>query len=242
VDRWLLARHPGLLRRRPLVVADLGFGAHPATTFELASRVRQVNPEARVLAVEIDPLRLPDAQSALGRRAASLGVEFMVGGFDLGGRCVDVIRLMNVLRQYDEADVPGAWSAIRTALVDGGIAIDGTCDEAGRLGAWVTLDRNGPQTLTLAVDLARDPADVATRLPKALIHHNVPGQPVHACLQALSDGWRRHRGRAVFGPAQRFAAAVADLRGEGWPILDGPRRWRRGEVTLGWDAMSVSAG
>jgi hypothetical protein len=242
VDRWLLARHPGLLRREPLVVADVGYGAHPVTTVELADRLRRVNAGVRVLAVEIDPLRIPPPGSRTHREAVARGIEFVAGGFDLGGRTADVIRLMNVLRQYEEAEVAGAWATVTAALHDGGVAIDGTCDETGSLGAWIALDHRGPQTLTLAVDLDRDPAAVATRLPKALIHHNVNGHPVHDCLAALSFAWRRHCGRAVFGRAERFAAAVADLRSSGWPVLDGPGRWRRGEVTLGRGAFDVAAG
>ena len=121
-------------------------------------------------------------------------------------------------------------------LQPGGIVVEGTCDEAGRLGSWVTLDASGPVALTLAVDLAAAPSAVAARLPKALIHRNLPGEPVHTLLAELDRAWATHAGLAVFGARHHFGAAAADLRSAGWPVLDGPSRWRRGELTLSWQA------
>jgi hypothetical protein len=91
--------------------------------------------------------------------------------------------------------------------------------------------------LTLAVDLAMAPSAVAARLPKALIHHNVDGEPIGDLLAALDAGWQRSAALAAFSPRQRFAAAVEGIRSAGWPVLDGPGRWRRGEVTVKWDAV-----
>ncbi|MGO4424650.1 class I SAM-dependent methyltransferase, partial [Streptomyces sp. MCAF7] len=28
------------------------------------------------------------------------------------------------------------------------------------------------------------------------------------------------------------------LRAAGWPLVDGPRRWRQGEVTVSWEALA----
>jgi SAM-dependent methyltransferase len=237
VDRWLLAARPGLVRRPGLVAVDLGFGATPVTTVELAGRLHRVNPGARVIGLEIDPDRV--AVAAAGARP---GVEFARGGFDLAGHSADLVRAMNVLRQYDEDDVPRAWQAMTARLRPGGVVVEGTCDERGRLGAWVALGPAGPASLTLAVDLARPPDAVAARLPKALIHRNVPGTGVHALLAGLAARWERHAGLAAFGPATRFAAAAADLRTAGWPVLDGRRRWRRGELTVRWDAVAPAGG
>jgi hypothetical protein len=78
------------------------------------------------------------------------------------------------------------------------------------------------------------PATLAERLPKALIHHNVPGEPVHELIQALDKGWRAAAAYAPFGPRQRWVRAVAAVREAGWPVLDRPARWRRGEVTVAW--------
>jgi hypothetical protein len=94
-----------------------------------------------------------------------------------------------------------------------------------------------PTALTLAVDLAMAPSAVAARLPKALIHHNVAGQPIHELLTDLDSGWQRSTALASYSPRQRFASAVASVKAKGWPVVDGPARWRRGELTVKWDAV-----
>jgi hypothetical protein len=238
VDRWLLAAHPGLLGRQGLLVVDLGFGATPDTTFELAGRLRARNPSVRVVGLDIDPERVSAARAGA---AAVDGVDIAVGGFELAGLRPHLVRAVNVLRQYPAPAVPAAWAEMTGRLSPGGLLLDGTCDETGRLGAWVSLDHRGPVALTLAVDLDRRPSDVAARLPKALIHHNVDGEPIHRLLTALDAAWDRHAPRAVFGPRQRFVAAVAAVRAAGWPVLDGPPRWARGELTLRWSAVAPPA-
>ena len=39
---------------------------------------------------------------------------------------------------------------MRAGLAPGGVLVEGTCDEIGRLGSWVLLDGDGPRSLTLA--------------------------------------------------------------------------------------------
>jgi hypothetical protein len=104
----------------------------------------------------------------------------------------------------------------------------------------VALDADGPLTLTLAArvaDLDR-PSDLAERLPKALIHHNVPGQPVHELLRALDAAWAAAAGLSAFGPRQRWGAAVQTLADDGWPLVGSTRRWRHGELTVRWSAVA----
>ena len=233
-DRWLLATQVHRLPARPLV-ADLGYGASPVTALELHDRLRVVRPGAQVVGVEIDPVRV-----AAAAPLARPGLSFVRGGFELPvpGH-PDVVRAFNVLRQYGEDEVPAAWAQVTGRLAPDGIFVDGTCDEIGRLASWVTLDRTGPRTLTLAWRLAglADPAVVAERLPKALIHRNVPGEPVHALLRDLSATWERHGALAAYGRRQRFVATAAELARR-WPLVDGVRRWRDGELTLRWDAVA----
>ena len=76
--------------------------------------------------------------------------------------------------------------------------------------------------------------DLAERLPKALIHHNVPGQPVHELLTALDDAWDRSAAYAAYGPRQRWTAACAALA---WPQA-GPVRSREGELTVPWASVA----
>src|SRR5439155_612898 len=61
VDRWLVATHPRLVATPNLLVVDLGFGARPFTTLELAARLRRINPGAHVVGLEIDPERVAAA-------------------------------------------------------------------------------------------------------------------------------------------------------------------------------------
>jgi hypothetical protein len=106
--------------------------------------------------------------------------------------------------------------------------------------SWVGLDPSGPQTFTISLRLAglENPSVVAERLPKALIHRNVPGERVHELLDALDREWAVAAPLTVYGPTQRWVAAVSALRDAGWPVRDGRTRWRLGELTLPWDAVA----
>ncbi|MBI5162042.1 MAG: class I SAM-dependent methyltransferase, partial [Micrococcales bacterium] len=156
------------------------------------------------------------------------------------GRRPAVIRALNVLRQYEEHEVPDAWERMRERLQPGGLLVEGTCSELGRVASWVGLSPAGPETLTLSLrvtDLA-SPSVVAERLPKALIHRNVPGEPIHDLLRELDERWSRAVPLAAYGPRQRFLATASALRERGWPVRDGPRRWRLGELTVDWSAVA----
>lgn len=249
VDRWIAA-HPALLHATDPFVVDLGYGASGVTTLELASRLAHVRPDVRVLGLEIEPERVRVARDQLARVHAGeahfdqeLDVDFAVGGFEVpvpGGARPAVIRAFNVLRQYDESEVAAAWALMRSRLAPGGLLVEGTCDELGRVSSWVGLGASGPRTFT--VSLRRSglelPSIVAERLPKALIHRNVPGERIHALLGDLDLAWRTHAAMAVYGPSQRWIASIATLRHEGWPIIGGPRRARLGELTLPWSAVA----
>ena len=237
VDRWLLAMQVPRLRdsARPLVV-DLGYGSSAVTTLELVERLGPEVTGLEVVGLEIDPERV----AAVEADRDPPRVDFRIGGFELAGLQPVLVRAFNVLRQYDEASAARAWDTMRAALGPGGLIVEGTCDEWGRRSAWVALDAEGPLTLTLAArtsDIDR-PSDLAERLPKALIHHNVPGQPVHAFLQAFDRSWAAAAGLSTFGPRQRWVAAVEELAEQGWPLVGSTRRWRHGEVTVRWSAVA----
>ncbi|MGC4894875.1 class I SAM-dependent methyltransferase [Micromonospora sp. DT31] len=238
VDNWIVGACGDALRAAvdPLVV-DLGFGATPVTAVELRARLAAgVRADVRVVGLEIDPVRVAAARPA----AAPPGLTFARGGFELAGSRPALVRAFNVLRQYDESEVADAWRTVTGRLAPGGVLVEGTCDEVGRLGAWVLLDADGPRTLTLSAKLTTldSPATLAERLPKALIHRNVPGERVHALLDALEQGWRAAAGYAPFGPRQRWLRAVTAVREAGWPVQDGPRAWRMGYLTLPWPAVA----
>ncbi len=125
----------------------------------------------------------------------------------------------------------------------GGLLVEGTCDEIGRRHVWVALGPEGPRTVTFATRLGflDRPSDLAERLPKALIHRNVPGEPVHAFLRDFDRAWAAAAPYASYGARQRWIRAVRDLTAD-WPVTDGPARWRQGEVTVRWGPWRRAGG
>jgi SAM-dependent methyltransferase len=265
VDRWITGAQRAALgaQERPLIV-DLGFGASPVTTVELYRRVRAVAPDAEVAGLEIDSERVAAARRQLAAlRAAGdalVGLSFDVGGFELPAvRRPVLVRAFNVLRQYPEDRAWTAWARLRAGLAPGGVVVEGTCDEIGRRAVWVTLPacaerarpddgaRDGARHEALITFSARlasldRPSDLAERLPKALIHRNVPGEPVHQFLRDFDRAWDSAAPQKAFGVRQRWLAAAESLAGV-WPVLrypplGGVRRWRLGEVTVPWAALA----
>lgn len=229
VDDWLVAVHGELLTAAPdPLVVDLGFGDSAVTTVELHARLRALRQDVTVVGLENDPARV----AAAGDAQAD-GLSFATGGFELAGRRPTVVRAMNVLRQYDHAAASAAWLAMQNALAPGGLLVEGSCDEAGTRAAWVTLDRDGPRTLTLAADVATltRPCELAAQLPRSLIEQHAPGHPVHDLLVSLDQAWER---AATGKPAQRWVTACAT---SGWPLC-GPIRHHHGELTVPWESVS----
>lgn len=237
-DRWLVhsprVRATLLSASDPLVV-DLGYGARPVTTLELAARLRLLRNDIRIVGLEIDPERVRTARAAAGE-----SVEFGRGGFELAGMRPVLVRAFNVLRQYPVEAVAEAWSRMQRQLAPGGLLVDGTCDELGRLCCWVLLDADAPVSLTLACDpFAIDrPSDLAERLPKVLIHGNVEGQPVHTLLTAADRAWAGVAGHGVFGPRVRWRAMLEVLHHNGFPVDPARRRLRDGMLTVPWQTVA----
>jgi hypothetical protein len=234
MDNWISATLGPALRAAPdPLVIDLGFGATPITTIELAERLRRVRPDVHVVGLEIDPVRVAAATPA----ADPPRLTFERGGFEFAGHRPALVRAANVLRQYDEDAAGQAWSTMRAGLAAGGFLVEGTCDELGRLASWVLLDERGPVSLTLAtrVESLVRPSDLAERLAKALIHRNVPGEPIHALFADLDAAWDRSAVLTPFGARQRWIATCAALTGR-WPVrID---RARHGELTIDWSAVA----
>lgn len=254
VDRWI-ARHPALRRAADPLVVDLGYGASGVTAFELEARLRPLRADVEVIGLEIDPARVARAREQLAQvRAGATAfspdarVSFAPGGFEVplpDGRRAAVIRAFNVLRQYDEASVPDAWERMAARLSPGGLLVEGTCDELGRVATWVAIDAEGaPRSFSVSLRLTEadgwHPSIAAERLPKALIHRNVPGERVHAFLAALDAEWDRAAGMSSFGAVQRWRAALSALADAGWPIRE-RARWRLGELTVPWDVVAPAS-
>ncbi|MCC9067733.1 class I SAM-dependent methyltransferase [Arthrobacter cryoconiti] len=240
VDRWLAGPQVWRLRRdsmpgRPPVVVDLGYGGSPTTAVELYARIHAVCPEAHVSGIEIEPARV-----LIAKPLEHEGLDFRVGGFEIpvAGQ-VTMIRAFNVLRQYDEADVRLIWATVCSRLSPHGIFVDGTCDEIGRRSTWIALDPSGPVSLTISMRFGSFelPSNVAERLPKALIHHNVPGEKINDFLAALDKHWLSGASLAAFGNRQRWLRMCQLMYDDGWPVVRSRSRWRLGELSVAWSGV-----
>lgn len=253
VDRWIAATQASRLRsvRRPLVV-DLSHGASPVTTVELFVRLRAVRPSIEVVGLEIDPVQVAAGQAILTTSGLldtfpNSGLSFRQGGFELPlDRPPILVRAFNVLRRYDEPTAWAAWDRLRSGLAPGGLLIEGTSDELGRRAVWISLGREGPRSITFGAHLGSllRPSELGERLPKTLIHRNVPGERVHALLTDFDRCWAIAEPQSVLGPRQRWLAAVESLA-RSWPVVTrspagGRTRWRYGEITLPWSAVDPS--
>src|SRR5690606_23879158 len=216
IDRWIAASDALHRAEDPLVVG-LGYGASGVTACELAQRLPGSSADAEVLRRELGPGRVAAARTQLqevraGRTtfASDLPVSFAPGGFEVplpGGRRPAVIRAMNVLRQYAEGDVADAWKSVAARLAPGGVLVEGTCGEIGRVASWVDVTGDGvPRRFTISLRLSQleHPGVVAERLPKALIHHDVPGEPIHTLLTSLDREWDHAAPLSTFSPVQRW--------------------------------------
>lgn len=258
-DRWASHALGRILRDAddPLVV-DLGYGARPVTTLEWFTRLHEIRSDVDVIGVEIDMERV-----ALAEPYERAGLTFRHGGFDLAldDRSPVIVRAFNVLRQYQESEVADVWARVVTRLAQDGVFIDGTSDELGRLCTWVavhagtvttresqstrTLSRitAAPRTMTFSAALAllETPSQLAERLPKALIHHNVPGTRIHTFLSAWDDAWRASSPHRVFGARQQWVASITRLRHQHpeFGIQQAASRWRLGELTVPWATVGT---
>jgi hypothetical protein len=237
VDRWI-ATLPILRKTDDPLIVDLGYGASATTSLELHSRLARVRPDVEVIGIEIDPERV-----ARATRDARPGVSFRLGGFEVplpNERRATVIRALNVLRQYDESEVPAAWERMLGRLQPDGVLVEGTCNEVGRVCCWVNLTTAGVQSLTVSLRLEGldKPSIVAERLPKVLIHRNVPGERIHEFLSALDRHWQVNAPLSVYGPSQRWISTAEGMRADGWPVLGTRSRWRLGELTVAWASVA----
>ncbi len=239
-DHFLVQYDPGLLTRRrgefrQALCVDLGYGAEPHTTLEWARRLRDRSADLPILGVEIEPERVARALDH-----ADANTSFRLGGFNLpliDGEHVRLVRAFNVLRQYTEAEVRPAWDLLAGQLLPGGLLLDGTSCPLGRTWSACVVRRpevgEAPwelEALVLGVNLRTgfDPDLVQARLPKAFIHRNVPGEPVHAFLAAWQRAAEETKPLSVWGARQWFAAAAAHLAGQGYDVVLRPRWLKQG--------------
>ena len=197
------------------VVLDLGYGRIPITTAEWFQRLRQRYPHVRVIGVERDPARVTAAEPM-----AQEGLCFRLGNFQLPlepGEGVRLVRAMNVLRQYEEADAVQAHTQIIAQMEPGGLLAEGTCDPTGRTLVVSLLRRYQGEIKSEGILFATsfnqpfEPRAFQAVLPKHLIHRVVKGHPIYDFFEAWERSATMSRGHAQFGNRQHFVAAAEDL-------------------------------
>jgi hypothetical protein len=234
LDNFVLLYEPALLTRTDGLFAeslfiDLGYGFDPRTTLESAERFRRVNPNLRILGVEIDKERVDAAQPFADEKTF-----FRLGGFNLpllAGETVRLIRAFNVLRQYEEQDFSPAYEHLAERVLPGGLMIEGTSNPYGSISVTNVVRREATvgwrfEALVFGTNfhMGFDITDFQAVLPKNYIHRVVPGEEVYDFLEA----WKRSAAEAsaakTFGLKQWFASSVERLAEKGFKV-DVRKKW-----------------
>jgi hypothetical protein len=230
VDNFILLYEPSLLTRtdglfQKSLYVDLGYGFDARTTLESASRFRRVNPDLRILGVEIDKERVEAALPFADDKTF-----FRLGGFNLpmkAGEHVRLIRAFNVLRQYEEADFAPAYERLAEYVLPGGLMIEGTSTPFGQLwsanlarkvdalrGSWKM------EALVFSTNfrLGFDVEEFQTILPKNYIHHVIKGEPIYDFFEVWKKSAAETSAAKVYGLRQWFVASAESLAHKGFKI------------------------
>ena len=233
VDNFILLYEPALLTRtdegNDSMFVDLGYGFDARTTLESAERFRRVNPDLKILGVEIDKERVENALPFADDKTF-----FRLGGFNLPlkeGERVRLIRAFNVLRQYEEKDFAPAYETLAPYVLPGGLMIEGTSNPFGSI--WVANVARKMETgdwrleaLVFSTNFSRgfDVEEFQTVLPKNLIHHVVNGEPIFDFFEAWKLSAAETAAMKTYGARQWFVAAAERLAARGYTIAS-QRKW-----------------
>jgi len=250
VDNFILLCEPSLLTRTDglftdSMYVDLGYGFDARTTLESAARFRRVNPDLKILGVEIEKERVEAALPFADDKTF-----FRLGGFNLPlkeGERVRLIRAFNVLRQYEEKDFAPAYERLAQYVLPGGLMIEGTSTPHGQL--WSAnlarkvesgkpalpkehrddvsnVDGWEMEALVFSTNfrLGFDPEEFQTILPKNLIHHVVKGEPIFDFFEAWKRSAAEMSATRIYGAKQWFIATAERLAERGYEIAS-QRKW-----------------
>ncbi|MFT3890206.1 MAG: class I SAM-dependent methyltransferase [Anaerolineales bacterium] len=248
VDNFILLYEPSLLMPGSNLFADamfvdLGYGFDARTTLESAERFRRVNPNLKILGVEIDKERVEAALPFADEKTF-----FRLGGFNLplkDGEHVRLIRAFNVLRQYEEKDFSPAYERLAEYVLPGGLMIEGTSNPFGSIwcanlvrrvesgGSPPKMQEQAPalqkwrfETLVFSTNfrLGFDPEEFQTILPKNLIHRVVKGEPIYDFFEAWKRSAAEMSAVKIYGDKQWFIATAERLVERGYDIST-QRKW-----------------
>ena len=263
VDNFILLYEPSLLTRidnrfSHSMFVDLGYGFDARTTLESAERFRRVNPNLKILGVEIDKERVEAALPFADDKTF-----FRLGGFNLPlkeGEHVRLIRAFNVLRQYEEKDFAPAYERLAEYVLPGGLMIEGTSNPYGSI--WCAnvarqvedsnpvVDVRNPEkrigelgirdwrleALVFSTNfrLGFEPEEFQTILPKNLIHRVVKGEPIFDFFEAWKKSAAETSATRTYGDKQWFIATAERLAERGYEIAV-QRKWlTRGFLIWKW--------
>jgi len=234
VDNFVLLYEPSLLTRTDGLFADslfvdLGYGFDPRTTLESAARFRRVNPNLKILGVEIDKERVEAAQPFADEKTF-----FRLGGFNLPLQSSERVRLMrafNVLRQYEEKDVTPAYERLAEYVLPGGLMIEGTSNPFGSIWSANLARKTENETWDMEAlvfstnfRLGFDVEEFQTILPKNYIHRMVAGEAIYDFFEAWKRSASETSAAKTFGLKQWFIASASALSQKGFRI-DLHKKW-----------------
>lgn len=237
VDHFLMIYDPMLLSTdNDAVFVDLGYGAEATTTLELSERFRRINPVLKVIGVEIDPERVRLAQP----HQTDL-ISFRLGGFNIPlepGESIRGIRAFNVLRQYEEAEVLGAWEKMTGNVMEGGLLMEGTSNPNGSL--WVSnllrMRSMGWDKEALVFysnfKMGFDPTDYQAVLPKNFIHRMIAGERIFDFMQAWKDASKETISEKAWGDKRWFISSVFCLKEKGYNLLTQKKYLEKGYMVV----------
>ena len=236
VDNFILLYEPSLLTRTDglfehALFVDLGYGFDARTTLESAARFRRINSHLPILGVEIEKERVDAALPFTDEKTF-----FRLGGFNLPlkeGEHVRLIRAFNVLRQYEEKDFAPAYERLAHYVLPGGLMIEGTSTPYGQI--WVAnlarrLEMSKPalskvegwrlEALVFSTNfrMGFDITDFQAVLPKNLIHHVVPGEPIYDFFEAWKGAAAETAVMKTYGLRQWFIHSAEALEQKGYRI------------------------
>ncbi|MDX2075408.1 MAG: class I SAM-dependent methyltransferase [bacterium] len=212
----------------PLLV-DVGYGEYAWTALEMHTRLQTINPNCRLLGIEIDPIRVKNALPHVNPPQ----IDFRLGGFNitdiLGDKPATLIRAYNVLRQYDESAVTDALNTMADALCDGGLLIEGTSTPTGRIVAFDVYQKKRDalihRQLVFGTNFrhADTPTEFQAILPKRLIHHAYDDD-VATFFRTWERGFNLARGAGMFHHRRRWGYAGRYLHEQGGYAINTQRR------------------
>jgi hypothetical protein len=240
VDVYVALVYAGVLRGGQPWVVDVGYGAQAWTALEMRERWLPINPQLRLLGIEIDPARV---EVALPYAIPNV-IDFQVGGFNvkdnLGNQQARLIRAYNVLRQYTESEVKDALNMMALSLAEGGLLVEGTSNPSGRLMVFDVYRKTQHTLEHLELVFASNfrerllPIDFQAVLPKRLIHHAHDPQP-YAFFEAWTQALNTAKGQGQGGIKHSWRYAARRLRQLGYAVNTSERLLRRGYLAIRGD-------